>query len=545
MDKDKAHIPGKWNRTGEWIERISRKGLLVMCLAWAVFFAVLAGIYSNDYPADYSVELAFERSDSLLLNVLVWIAGTLVTAGICWLILRGKEEKQQKLLHGLVIFLCALLGILLFVWVHIAHYAMSGDQHSVYTSALEMMQGNYRTMEKGDYFFIYPYQLDLVFVYQFLFRLFGSSYRVIQYVNILCILLTLYFNFLLLKKITTRPVVQVCYILFAFSFIPLFLYSQYVYGDMMGLACEIIGIWAVVSWCETHRVGYGICAVLCCTLGLLVKRNFYVVLIAIGIALLYHIVRKKSWRSLVLLLLCVLIPVTSSKLIEKHYETVSGIPLSKGMPLTYVLNQSLQESNNGPGAWNHLLYAVYYDLGLDYDVFRDFHRGMLVDRVHDLLNDPPALVDFFRRKLMLQWDDHTYSSAHLTHNTEGTPRSDIEWSVYYGTIKRNTDWYMDRYLFVLYVELAVGILFLWKQKWEIYRYLPLIAIIGGILSSIVYEAMARYVLPYAILMQLFASLGMGMTLESVRDWLGRKEEKGIGGRISGGFKKLSGTIFKR
>lgn len=504
------------------IENISMKFVLVICILAGALFTFWAGIYSNVFPEDYSQEIANKVSDSLLVNILAWLGAVFVIWAV-WKIVslrsQNNEEKLQKRLHIMMIVLCILLGISLLVWIHIAHYTPVGDQYYVYSDAIEMLKGNYSTMEVGGYAFHYPYQLNMAFLYQILFTVFHTqSYRLIQYLNIISILLTIYFGYRIVKEITRIPVVQVCYMMFSFTFIPLFLYSQFVYGDVISLAMASLAIWGLMRWCNSEKMYYRFIIVAALVLGCLLRINFYVVLIAVSIALLYHIVKNKSWQSILLLILCALLSLSSSVLIKAYYEKKSGMEVSRGLPLSYRLHYAMQESPDGPGTYNNDLIIDYMLIAeYDYDAFNIMHRAALKERRKEFLNHPEMIPDFYGRKLMLQWNDHTFSSAFATSWVEGKPMSDIEWSVYYGSLKNGCDWYMDRYLFVLYLSFTIGMIVLWRQKNELYHYVPLIVIIGGVLCSILIEAKGRYVMPYVILMQPFAAIGLGKVISFGKD----------------------------
>lgn len=495
-------------------ENISMKFVLVICILSGALFTFWAGIYSNVFPEDYSEETAKKIPDSLLVNILVWL-GVIFVIWAVWKIVslktKNDEEKLQKGLHIMMIVLCILLGFFLIAWIHIAHYTPVGDQYYVYRDAIEMLEGNYSTMEVGGYAFHYPYQLNMAFLYQILFTVFHTqSYRLIQYLNIICILLTIYFGYRIVKEITRIPVVQVCYMMFSFTFIPLFLYSQFVYGDVISLAMASLAIWGLMRWCNSEKMYYRFIIVAALVLGCLLRVNFYVVLIAVSIALLYHIVKNKSWQSILLLILCALLSLSSSVLIKAYYEKKSGMEVSRGLPLSYRLHYAMQESPDGPGTYNNDLIMDYMLIAeYDYDAFNIMHRAALKERIQEFKDHPEKIPDFYSRKLMLQWNDHTFSSAFATSWVEGKPMSDIEWFIYYGSLKKGCDWYMDRYLFVLYLSFTIGMIVLWRQKNELYHYVPLIVIIGGVLCSILIEAKGRYVMPYVILMQPFAAIGLG------------------------------------
>lgn len=512
-----------------FIEKISVKFVLTFCFLTGALFAFWAGTTSNVFPADYVQEIAIETPDSILVNILAWMGG-MAAIWAAWKIIslgtRDNEEKLQKRLHIMMISLCVLLGIALSVWINLAHYTPIADQYSVYTDTLKLSGGDYSTFEVGGYAYHYPYQLNMTFVFQILFSVFHTqNYKVIQYLNIVSILLTIYFGYRILKEVTKKPEAQVCYMMFGFTFIPLFLYSQFVYGDVISVAMASIAIWSLMRWCDTKKVRYGVIAVLALVLGIWMRINVYVVVVAICIGLLYHAVKKKCWRTLLLMVLCVAIPWGSTQLIKVYYESKSGMEVSRGLPMSYLLHNAMQEAPNGPGSFNLQLFLDYGTIaGYDYDYYDLINRAAMKRRLQDFMATPSAIPKFYRSKILLQWNDYTFSSADATH-TVYDQMSDVEWSVYYGSIKRRCDWYMDRYLFIIYLSFAVGALVLWRKKRELYHYIPLITVIGGVLYSILIESKGRYVMPYVILMQPFAAIGLGKMicwLEEKRIQVSRK-----------------------
>jgi len=184
----------------------------------------------------------------------------------------------------------------------------------------------------------------------------------------------------------------------------------------------------------------------------------------------------------------------------------------------------MQESYLGCGAFNNDLLNGFYEIAeMDHDMYEGHLKAMIHGRIRDLLNNPEYTCDFYYNKMALQWNDGLFTSTYLTVDTK-CQMTDVEWSVYYGSIHEKMSCYMNHYIFILYVGLAVGMLTLWKQNIEIYQMISLIAIIGGILFSILWEAKARYVMPYIVLMQPFAALGL-MQLMIVAQKAARKSKK--------------------
>lgn len=512
------------------LEKISIRFVLIACCLIGILFTFWAGVSSNKFPDDYMKEMAQETPDSLLRNLLFWFLGIVLIWGL-WKLLslgvRGNEEKLQKWLHALVIVLCVLLGGALLVWIHIAHYTMLADQDYVYRVTVQMSQGDYSSIQKGGYIYCYPFQLNLVLMYQLLFSVFHTqSYRLLQYLNIICILLTIYFGYRIVKELTQKPVVQIGYVIFSFSFMPMFIYSQFVYSDLLVLALTNIAVWALMRWFRNKRVQYGAVVVLTAMCANLVRMNYGVIIIAMSIAIIYHTVKKRCWRSLVLLVLCAAVPLGASQLIKVYYSSKSGFEISKGMPTSYYLHGAMQEGPDGPGTFNMRLFLDYGEIAdYDHDYYDLVQRAAIKVRIQDLLGDPKAIPDFYRRKLMQQWNDYTFSSLCATHVVGGKKMGDIEWSVYYGSLNRRCEWYMDRYLFVFYLSFVIGMIVLWRQKRELHQFVPLIGFIGGFLFSLLFETKGRYVMPYVVLVLPFASMGLAQCvcgLEKIKEIIKHK-----------------------
>lgn len=499
---------------GKW-ENISIKFVLSFCILAGIFFTFWAGITSNVFDDIYAQEMAHETPDSLGSNILTYAFWVLLAWG-AWKLLEtaaGKDEKKLcRMLHRMVLALCVCLGVFLLVWIHIAHYTPMYDQASVYENAVEMAGGDYSTMDWGGYIYQHPYQLKLTFTYQILFRIFHTqSYRMLQYLNVVSILVVIYFGYRITCEITDNAMALFCYMVFGFTFVPLFMYSQYVYNDVFSIALTSACIWGVIKWCSTKKRRYSIIVLTAVMLGSLTRITFCVVQIAITIALLYDALKNICWRSLLLVVLCLVLSLGEQQLIYMYYEHASGMKLNSGLPFSYRLNYAMQENPNGPGTFNFDMYISYLNVAnMDSEYFDIINKAELKERIQDFLSHPQTIPDFYRRKLLQQWNDHTFSSWFSTHHSK--QMGSVEWSVYYGKIKKWCEWFLNRYLFVFYLSFVVGIVVLWKRKREMYHYVPLIGFTGGVLFSIVFESKGRYVMPYLIMIQPFAAIGLGQCI---------------------------------
>lgn len=99
---------------------------------------------------------------------------------------------------------------------------------------------------------------------------------------------------------------------------------------------------------------------------------------------------------------------------------------------------------------------------------------------------------------------------------EGAELSPVLESLYYGelgrTIWKLTNYYQSiLYLAGLMALVMLGILWWKKKEVPISLWLPWIAVFGGFLFSILWEAKSRYVFPYCVFMILYAPEGLYQT----------------------------------
>lgn len=158
------------------------------------------------------------------------------------------------------------------------------------------------------------------------------------------------------------------------------------------------------------------------------------------------------------------------------------------------------------------------------------HRAVIKERLGVFWQDKRYAVDFFRRKILTQWNAPEYhwyfSTAHFDCETEELPEP-VQ-AVYSEQGRKRIGSFLDRYQFVLYAGVVFSLLF-WSGERKIERHVLLVTVIGGMLFSILWEAKPRYVLPYAVCMIPLASAGiyyvqdkLGQGLRALKGRLGKK-----------------------
>ena len=153
----------------------------------------------------------------------------------------------------------------------------------------------------------------------------------------------------------------------------------------------------------------------------------------------------------------------------------------------------------------NLLKSVNYDV----EQADAIARERIAQDMEGFLSGPSYAALFFREKILSQWNNPLFQSLFFTANYseknmpgEGTFVYKISNDYFFGILS-----YSD----ILHLIVLVGTLFYFvlgiNKENDIMQYLLAVALIGGFLFSIMWEAKGRYMFPYYITMLPLAVMG--------------------------------------
>lgn len=320
---------------------MENKGKIFEVICTKIVFLIAAGMfgcltfwatkYSHRYADDYSSERVLGYFDSLGENVLVFIIVLTVLYLLQKLLLRGTAEQLKKRVRLFLVIDMIVSGIFAIVWVTGCHIAPSDDQLQVYLTAVEFTQGIYRDMEA--YFRMCPQQYGLAFLYECVLWIW-ESYHLIQYFNVLFLLMILFFGYQISDILFENPRINFYTILAMNLFLPLMAYVNFVYGEVGTVAMSLCSVWAVFKWMKSDKKRYIVLAVVSMTLALMVRLNMIIVAVALAIVLVVFALRNKNWKACIVAVLLFVVPLGSIEAVEWTYELRSGIEVGDGIPVS-------------------------------------------------------------------------------------------------------------------------------------------------------------------------------------------------------------------
>lgn len=209
--------------------------LWVIMLCWG---AILLWLFADSLRmtcevVGYADEKVLYHSDSIWKHIVVLFA--LVTIGV------AIYRFRQQILGALTIKLFAIA--LLVVWGSYVFYLLAtqvvpiSDQKDCFASAASLLAGDPSPWNKGGYAYIYSNQNGLIVFLAVLQKLFGvGNYLVVQFLNVLAAILTVYYLARFCKE--TKLLKHTRFLMLLLSiYTPMMFYITFNYGTLLGLAC--------------------------------------------------------------------------------------------------------------------------------------------------------------------------------------------------------------------------------------------------------------------------------------------------------------------
>ena len=170
--------------------------------------------------------------------------------------------------------------------------------------------------------------------------------------------------------------------------------------------------------------------------------------------------------------------------------------------------QETVEGGSASGWYNGYNCSVFADHGYDQKATVAACMVELKVRFQYFLHHPRYTLYFFFDKFSSQWNEPTFMSIQTNewYSRNCEPQSNLAISLLYGTGRTILTEVMNIYHFLTMLGAAVG-LWIQRKDWKLEKAYFILNIFGGILFHMLWEAKARYVLCYFVLMLPVAAAG--------------------------------------
>lgn len=482
------------------------------------FLSLLSFCATGVNQTDLAWEKVYMQPDSLLVSLAGLIVSALIAGLVCHVAARWTPWQRRRWVIGVASGLTGL-GLL---WVLISKTVPQADQWMCCELAKAMNRGDYSSLQPGGYAAMYSHQLGLISWLRVLHVLFGEGMVVaFQIFNVLMIPLLVICGDQLIDEIVKPPLQRqaagLLLTLFCL-FAPMLLYTPFVYGDLSSAALTFLAAVLLLKCLRRFRWRWGIGLALAMASAMALRTNTMIFVIAAGVVLTVRLIggkRPAVLKTTLCLAAGVLLWRGSLFLLYDRYQTPQST-----MPSLLWIAMGTQQSDLGPGWYNAYNLATFRASGWQRQPAQDAAIACLQQFVRQLYADPHAGLRFYLQKIQTQWNVPMVQALAMNNRFAQSP-SPLVASVYFKGGRELLDGLMNFVQLAVYAGAAWGLI--QDRKKTIPGQLLMITVFGGFLFSLLWEAKARYVLPYQLMLLPYAALGWAMLSDSLGHGIFRKK----------------------
>lgn len=401
---------------------------------------------------------------------------------------------------GMGILLAAYLLLCLY-WVCHTRFSALGDSAVVMEIARQMQGGDYSAFRDLGYAERHFNQQGMLFLLKTVFDIVGSQNDIVfQYLNVFSVGVLIFSLWRLSEELWGRRAGQAAALLLIL-FLPLGLYTVFVYGNVFSWALIALAFWQEVKYLRTGRVIHGVVMGAAISSAVLLKSFSLIALIAMFLYGVYEgILRRRHFSVFVCLAAPVLVIFLAGKAGDAYIDDRLDGYERRQMPALGYVAMGMQESYMAPGWYNGIHDQTYQACGGERAAMERAFRDMIRSRLEEFAENPGEAIWFYGRKTASQWNNPSFQGLWFGEICQ--PRTEVPgWiaSAYQGKIRKWLDPYLNGLLTVLHGGILAYLTLGWK-KIRMEHLLPGIYFVGGFLFLFFWEAKCQYTMGFFLFM---------------------------------------------
>ena len=522
-----------------------------ICLALTAALWI-SGFLLTCYAEDMTGQKVLTEWDYPLIHA-ACVCVFLPAAWLIWKWVGKKPRRRKRILLGITLGWYLAAGALLIVF---GRTVPAADSLSVFYAAQDMAAGGRDViLSRESYLSYYPQQVGLMAYFECIIRIWNlfpvsvPAYHLIKCLNAVWACVILCAQYKTVEVLFRDSRAQTLYLLLALFHFPFLMYTSFVYGEIPSMALFSVGLWIVTcrlgenpeqgsavskecvapkecaaskgcaapKGCRT-AAGF-LSAALCFGAAAALRKNTLILMIAVAAVLVVEAFSRRRPFLAALAGVCLLCSFGSLPAAEAYYEHRTGGELASGVTALSYVAMGMQESSRAEGWYNGFNFDTYRESGMNADLANQISRDAIRERLAYFREYPSYAAGFYGRKLLSQWADGTYASRQATLATFGG-RSGFFQQLYEGRYSVAYIRVCNLFQNLLYMGAFLFCLASLRKKPKsagpaegLWQYIGLIGVLGGFLFHIFWEANARYIFPYSLLLLPYAARGWSLMLE--------------------------------
>lgn len=492
----------------------------------------LCSLFYTSYSVNMDTQLVLFKKDNILVEFFSFTLYLFFFFCIYKLCCKNIKKRKQ-ILFVIVLSILTLIGFLLIIF---GKTVPAADAMSIYSIAENLSLGNTSVIHPTDsYLSYYPQQIGLVAFYEILIRILNlfafsfPAYHIIKCIYVLLTLIIVFIQYKTVQLLFDNEKIQIIYLLFALANMPLIMYSSFVYGEIPSFALLSIGLYIFFKWLKNTKnkqVGsnlpLSIFSFFALVFSVMLRKNSLILIIAVLIIAFLHGIYTKHyfillWAGILFIGALSILPLT-----QKYYELRAENTLKSGVTALSYIAMGTQESSRAAGWYNGFNFNTYQQTNMDTENTNEISKNALKERISYFIAHPNYTFTFYKEKFLSQWADGTYASRQATLATFGG-RSKFLNELYEGKYSNIYIAHCNIYQNILYLGVFLCSILALKKKSllvskELPFYLGFLFVLGGLLFHLFWEANARYIFPYSLMLLPYSAFGIQYLFDGISQY---------------------------
>lgn len=438
-----------------------------------------------------------------------------------WAIFNDSSEINIKKHFIVIAVICVLL-------ILVTQSVPRGDQISILNPSSALGQGDFRAFYPTAYFDRYKNNKGIAFIFYLVsFVAGGRNYLVLQILNIVAVLLSilLIYRIVRIYYLNDQPTLKLL-LIFSYSFLPIFFYILFIYGNLYGLAMSLAAIKKRLDYRDTEKIRYIVLCAFYLALAYITKTNFIIIAIAVGIYFFIDI-SQRIWRSLFFLICFPLFIGGLSYCVTSGFTSITKLSEHNSQATLTWIKIGLSENNKrAPGWWDEGVDVEWNNGKRNPECLEQNIEFEVKERINELWNDPKYALDFFSRKNAGTWANPEFESNLLLRGEQSlVSYSPLikSLSLDEGVVHQVLLNVLNLMQTVLYLGVLLYLIF-GERKRRLEEMIFLVIFLGGFIFHLFWETKSQYVFIYVFMIIPYAARGYRLLVQQIDGYKKSKKE---------------------
>lgn len=520
------------NKLQKIIDFLLKYGLIIV----SVIIGII-GILSIFITAYFDCTF-YHPAEKTYFKYSIGIISILISCFIIFLIAILNKKILKKIPSLAMLFIILSGCILVFiVWINAMRLNPETDQKMIHDMAIALLENNISNFtSKAQYLFLYPFQFGLTLFVSIVYKIFGTNYLYIEYINAFCSIINMIILYYISKMIFKNENIQkiLVILLGGFSLYWMF-FNVHFYGNIIGLTLALVALLFTLLYLEKNKFYYLIFSGIFIALSIIIKSNYNIFLCGIILILLLDIIKKWNLKTLIIIPAFIVSYFAINLSYNIAFDKITNLDTStSGVPMISYIYMGMSEPDDLSCGWyNSATINLFRENNYDVEKTSSQSKKLIENRLIYFLQNPKEFINYYSEKIGSTWLNPTFQTIWCS--LPGVRYRYYEEYANYisyhgkalsmvgGNLAKLEEKYFDIYQIIIFVFAGLGLFKISKTADLKQAIIPII-FIGGFVFHILWETKAIYVIQYYFVLLPYAAFGINYLIDITSSKIKKKNE---------------------